>query len=458
MTEPAPIQDAGTGAVPIPKATRRRRWFRPVALLLCLILAGVSGSWLWRQRREPSPLPPTVDLEGCDPEVAAAIEKERQQVLHSPRSAAAWGRLGGLLTAYYFRHEALDCLAQAERLDPKEPRWPYLQGTLLLTEHTSDAIAYLRRAVELCGDKNLAPRLRLSEALFSLGRLDEAEEGFRFVRQRDPGNGRAALGLGRIASQRSQWPQARTCLEAACIDRHCMHEATLALIGLYQQLGDQDRATQLCLRLERMPADPPWPDPYTEEVRSIHIGKRSRLTQSDRLMERGRAREAIALLNQLTVDHPGDVDVWFSLGQALHRCGVYPQAEAAMQKAVDLAPGYAEAHNFLGAARLRQGKLADAETALRKAIEIKADFAHAYVNLGRCLVQRKDTAAAIEAFRAAIRCKPEFAEARIELAELLLHNKQESAARVEVHQALQLNPGYERAKQLLAELESKPGP
>ncbi|MHB1424269.1 MAG: tetratricopeptide repeat protein [Gemmataceae bacterium] len=442
----------------IPTVKRRRRWFWPAALLLCLAVAGAAGGWLWNQRRAPMPVPPTIDLEGCDPEVVAAIERARQQVLQSPRSAIAWGRLGGLLTAFYYRHEALACLAQAERLDPKEPRWPYHQGVLLLTERSDDALPYLRRAVELCGDKTLAPRLRLSETLRSLGQLDEAEEGFRQVRQRDPRNARAALGLGRIAKEREDWRQARSYLEAAAADRLCMREATLDLVKLYQQLGDNEREAQLYVRLERLPADPPWPDPYVDEIRNCPIGKRFRLRQTDRLIEQGHFQEAIAQLHQLTVDYPNAADVWFSLGQTLHRCGAYPQAEQALAKVVEMTPGCAEAHNLLGAARLRQGKLAQAETSLRKAIELKCDFALAYSNLGRCLLQKKDTAGALDSFGAAVRCKPDYAALHTERAELLHQTQQDAEALEEVCQALQLNPDDERAKQLRDQLKSEPRP
>ncbi|SRR5579883_334220 len=434
---------------------RRRRWVWLAALSLALIVAGAAGGWLWYQQRVPAAVPPVVELSGSDPAVAAAIEKERQRVLQSPRSAAAWGKLGSLLTTFNYRPEALTCLAEAERLDPNEPRWPYHQGILLLLDHPNEAIPKLRRAAELCGDNNLAPRLRLSEALLSLGHLDEAEEGFRQVRQRDPSNSRASLGLGRIAMQRRQWPEAKSYLEAAVTDRYSAREAAVALAELYQHLGDHEAAERLCQRVEHLPPDARWPDPFIEELHHLHIGKRIRVTQANRLFEQGRAREAITQFNELAADYPDAPEVWFGLGQALHWSGAYPAAERAMRKAVELTPGYAEAYNYLGAAQLRQGKLADAETALRKAIELKPDFAVAYINLGRCLLQQKDNDGAIKAFRDAIRCKPDYVAVYIELAELLHQIHRDAEALEEVRQALQLNPGDQRAKLLQKKLEGK---
>ena len=50
--------------------------------------------------------------------IVAALAQARAAVQESPRSAAAWGRLGMVLAAHDFRAEANACLAQAERLDP----------------------------------------------------------------------------------------------------------------------------------------------------------------------------------------------------------------------------------------------------------------------------------------------------------------------------------------------------
>src|SRR5262249_8296938 len=83
---------------------RRRRWFWLVLSLgLAAALAGAAGWWY----RAPIPAPPALVLDGADPAVAAVIEKERQRVLESPRSAAAWGKLGELLTAFHYWKDAL---------------------------------------------------------------------------------------------------------------------------------------------------------------------------------------------------------------------------------------------------------------------------------------------------------------------------------------------------------------
>ena len=433
---------------PTPYKRLGRRWLWLVLLLGLAAIVGSAG-WLWSYYRTPLPTPPALDFNGADPAVVSAIEKERQHVLNNPRSATAWGRLGEILTAFHYWKEALVCFAHAERLDPREPRWPYHQGVLLLLYNPNDAIPRLRRAVELCGDNNLAPRLRLSEALLSLDQLDEAEQEFHFLLKQDPTIGRVQLGLGRIALQRQEWQQAQSHLEAAAKDGSSARATAIALAELHQRRGEDTTAAKWRNRAETLPPDAPWPDSFVEEIQRLPIGKRTRLDQANQLFEQGHVAEAITQLNELVQDYPDFAKAWFSLGRALYSSGAYLQVERAMNEVVRWAPEYAEAYNYLGIARLRQGKLEDAAEAFHKAIDLKPDFALAYVNLGRCLLEQKDNKGALAAFRSAVSRKPNSTAARMELAELLLQTHQDAEALEQIRQTLQLNPADARAKKLL---------
>ncbi|HZY89885.1 MAG TPA: tetratricopeptide repeat protein [Gemmataceae bacterium] len=410
----------------------------------------------WHRGRAPAPQPPAPDLDGVDPAVAAAVEKERQAVLAAPRSAEAWGRLGQVLGAFNYRTEAIACFAEAERLAPREPRWPYFQGILLVLENADEAIPRFRRAAELCGDDPAIVRIRLNETLLTQGRLDEAEAGFRRLLAGEPDNPKAHLGLGRLAFQRERFQDSLPHLRVAAADPRTARAATLALAEVFQRLGDEAAAAQMRQRAEHLPADPPWRDPYAEESKRLHVGKRASLIQADLLFKQRRPDEAIRVLDQLTRDYPDSREPWFFLGQALFRVGDFAGAERAMRKATELAPGFAEAHNYLGACQLRQGKLPEAAAAFRKAIELKPDFALAHSNLGRCLLRQKDTAGALAAFREAVRYKPDHAGAHAELAQLLHEMHHDDEALASARQALQLSPADATAKRLVEKLQPRP--
>jgi tetratricopeptide (TPR) repeat protein len=452
----APTNPPVEGAAP--SVWRRRRVLWLALLLLGLGMTAGVGIWAWYRPRVTVLQPPKPDLDGVDPAVAAIIEKERQGVLQAPRSAAAWGRFGEVLEVFNYRKDAIVCFAEAERLDPREPRWPYHQGVLLVFDNAEEAIVPLRRAAALCGDEPDTVRLRLSETLLAQGHLNEAEDGLRQLAQRDPHNPRVHLALGRLAMQRQQGKDALAHLQRAAADRRTARGATIALAELHQRQGDEEAAAEARTRLERLPPDPPWPDPFLAEIQRFNAGKRVRLMQADQLFKRGRAGEAVAMYDGVVKDYPDSSEAWFALGQALYRVRDFASAERTMQKTVELAPGFAEAHNYLGLARLEQGKLELAAASFRKATELKPDFALAYSNLGRCLLRQKDSSGALTAFRAAVRCKPSYAAAYTELAELLHQNHQDAEALKQVRQALQLNPGDDRARQLLGTLDPKGSP
>jgi tetratricopeptide (TPR) repeat protein len=444
----------------VPQTTQRprgrRRWLLGSALLLATlaVAAGVCY-WIW-YRQAPVIPPPSPDLEGVDPAVVAAIEKEREGVRQAPRSAAAWGRLGEVLTTFNYRSEAVLALAQAERLDPREPRWPYLQGWLLLRDDGEAAIPHLRRAAELCGDDYDLPRLRLCEALLAQGHPEEAEGGFKHLLRRDPLNPAVHLGLGRLAAKRQRWRDALPHLQRAAADRHTARAATIALAEVYQRLGEEEAAAKCRQQLERLPPDQPLSDKFLDDLdRFNSAGKRTRLMTADRLFKQGQLAEALDRYDQVVKDYPDAPEARIALGQALYRIRNYASAESVLKKAVELAPGFAEAHNYLGLAQREQGKLDAAIASFRKAAELKPDFALAYSNLGRCLLAQKDRAGAIEAFRAAVRCKPDYTVAYTELAELLHQTGQDAEALEQVRQALQLDPNDARAKQLLKTLSDK---
>ncbi len=464
----APLNQTGATPVQTEKEQQRRVLRRSwlIALLLFLSVAGVGGGWWW-YRYPRSIAPPDPDLNGVDPAIAAVITKERRAVLAAPRDAAAWGRLGEILELFNFRKDALVCFAQAERLDPHQPRWPYHQGLLLQWDNAEQALPHLRRAVELSDQQEPSStdrrnvgatetmRLRLSETLLAQGYLDEAEEGFRRLLQREPSHPRGHLGLGRVAIQRQQWNEARTHLQQAAVDNRVAHAATFSLAELYEQLNDEPAAAQARARLEKLPPDPPWPDPLLDELQRFNTGRRARVMQADQLFKQGRTKEAITLYSQVVQDYPNSDAAWIALGQALYRVGDPVNAERALSKTVELAPRFAEAHNYLGLARLAQGKLEDAASSFQQAIQIKTDFALAHFNLGLCLLQQKKEREALDAFRAAVRYKPDYGAAHTALAELLHQLHQDSEALEEVRQALQLNPADEQAKQLRQKLEAK---
>jgi tetratricopeptide (TPR) repeat protein len=84
--------------------------------------------------------------------------------------------------------------------------------------------------------------------------------------------------------------------------------------------------------------------------------------------------KSTAELEQSVALSPHDFRLWLALGQSRDRTGDSYGAEAALRRAVQLAPNYARVHWTLGNVLLRQGKTAEAFLEIRKAGENDATY------------------------------------------------------------------------------------
>jgi tetratricopeptide (TPR) repeat protein len=389
-----------------PEVTARHP-YRPLGLLLFLALLGTGAAgWIWWPRTAPSN-PPSPDLTDADPRVAEWILQRRQEVLREPRSSQAWGRYGMGLRAHDFPEEANFCFREAEKLDPKEPHWPYLRGLTLVLTDPEAGIRCLERAAERAGDQ-LVPRLRLAEVLLEQGRLDEAEHCLQAVLQRGAGHPRARLALARLAFAREDWRGGLNHLEGLP-SRKVVH--TLRAEALHR-LGDEVRTAAELKRARALPDDPPWPDPFVEEVERMQVGVRAQLARADSLARRGRVSEAMKLLEGVVKENPRNGRAWLLLGRTLLRSNRFAQAERALVEAVRLDAEAVEAWFQLGAARAFLGNPRGAAKAFAEVVRLKPDHTLGHYNLGLCLKELGDRAGAVREFYRTLRCQPDHAPAR----------------------------------------------
>jgi tetratricopeptide (TPR) repeat protein len=433
---------------PGPKVARRR----VILLAVLAIASAVAVFAAWRHWR--SPALPELDLASVDPAIVEKIDAARAELRAAPRSATAWGRLGMVLRAHGFGGEANDCFAQAERLDPSDPRWPYLHGlTVALTDRDA-AIPLLQRAADRSRN-NSAPRLRLAEVLMLQGKVEDAERHFRSVANIDSGNVRAELGLARIARQQEDFDAALGHLNQALASPLARKAVLTMRAEVHAQRGSTAAARADLAQAAALPDDPPWPDPMVEDVERLTVGVEARLVLAEHLFRQGRAGEAIALLEDTARSTPTSDAVFLALGYTLLRMNQPAQAESSLRRAVELAPAAAEAHFQLGNALFLQQQTASAAASFRAAIHCNPGHALAHYNLGHCLMRQGDRSGAIGEFRAAMRYRPNYADAHTNLGDLLAQDGRRDEALEHLEHAVRLAPGDERARRLLAELRKK---
>lgn len=406
--------------------------------------------------------PPTVDAAPIDPAIAQVIDEARSSVLALRESDAAWGNLGMLFAAHDLKQPAAACFEQAERLNPRDVRWVYYQGTSFCTDEAATARAKLTRALELLGDgpRSALVRLRLGELSLRKGSLEEARAHFDLVLRRDGDNPRAHLNLARVARQQGDPHAALSHLRRCAESPHTRKASHLLSAEVSQRLGDVAAAQQARATAARLPDDAVWPDEWVEQVHRVRTGKKARLTMALRLIQQNRFPEAIALLERMSRQYPdAEADtIWLLLGRAYFKQRDFAKADPALRHAANLNPQSPQPWFFLGTLLLYQDRHRDAESALREAVRLKPDYTDAYQNLGTCLLALSDFTGAAEAFGAAVRSAPTSVDAHIGLGESLARQGRKDEAREQVRRALTLNPADPVAQRLLKWIdEQSPG-
>jgi tetratricopeptide (TPR) repeat protein len=344
------------------------------------------------------------------------------------------------LLANKFEGESVAPLARAEALDPDDARWPYLRGVAVVGRDPDAALPCFRRAAAACRDneRRAAARLRLAETLAANGHNEEAEAEFREVPP-GPLSPCAEYGLGALAAVRGDLAGAKAHL-ARCADSPLTRRkaaAQLAAVArrLGEAAGDGDRAGKL-------PADPPWPDPFVAECLTLTTGRASRMDQVAELERQGQAARALDVLRQVAADYP-DAQSFLALGITLGRRGYYQESEAYLRRCLELEPRLVRAQYYLSLALFGQGealkqqpgrqadsvaRFEEAAAWARRATELDPGHGEAHFQLGLTLGCLGRRAEAIAAFRRAVATRPDLADAHLWLGKALAEDGQKEEA------------------------------
>lgn len=443
-------------------ARARRRTLRWIIGLLAI--AGLAvGSWAGvRQfRGVPTIDPPELELTGVPQEVSDAVLRARGEVRTQPHSGAAWGRLAMMLQTHDFPVEARLCFAQAERLAPREFRWPYLLGVSLETTDPDAASDAYRRAIRLRPNSSHA-RLRLAEMLLAADDADAAAAEIQAVLAREPDNARAHLGQARVAWLRGELEASREAAEEAAAKKPGQRATHELLARIYRRLARAAEADAQLAMLRKIPEGPsPWDDPVALEMLDMRVDPDYRVRRLQQLLSepgldsqtiRGTVRE----LQQIAVDHPDVAMYHAELARALILANDVVGAAFALDRGLSRHRESSELHRWRGLVYLLQKEPAKAVVACRAAIRFKPDSAHAHQQLGVGLAALGDLDGAIAAFRSAISLQPDMVEAHVQLAAALLDAGQNKEARSHLKRAQELDPDDEFARRLREKLEESP--
>jgi tetratricopeptide (TPR) repeat protein len=427
------------------------KWRICIACIL-FSLALLVGAGYWWYRGTASQIP-AVDTSASEPELAAAIAAAQANVRQQPRSGDAWGRLGMLLLAHTFESQADECLAQAERLSPQQPRWPYFRGVIQEQHDPEAALPLLRRAAALAGDTRV-PRLHLAELLVNQGHWDEAAGEFKQVLRKEPGNPRAHLGYGRLLYQQDDLEGSLKHLHQAATAVPGLRPTHALLAEIHNRRKERAEEEQELALLESS-KDQDWPDPYMDELMGLQVGVAGKLGQASRLAQLGRTEESVQVLRAAVEAAPNSFDARLRLGRRLVQVGNPAAAEEQLRLALRLEPDSFDALAELGILLQKRGAYREAAQCYERVLGLQSSQAMAHFHLANCREKLGDRAGAIDSLRRAQHCKPNFALAHKVLGRLLAEMNQDAEAEEQLRYALRLQPDDTQTQELLKRVSER---
>ena len=415
-------------------------------MLLWPGLALIVALVLWLGGRSATVSPPEVPDPGPDRAVREAVAQARDAVRVHSRDGAGWGRLGMVFQNYDFPTEAKICFVRAEELDSHNPRWPYFHGLLLLPTDLREGIARLERAAVLCSDQPDAPRLRLVEILTETGQFDTAERHLDELLRGHPDNPVALLRLARLNDARGRVAESLALVQRCVSDPHTAKSALTLLAALKRKQGEVALADAALRQAAALLRDASWPDPFLDEARRLHVGRKGWVDEATRLTLQGNFAEALPLITRVVKEYPEAPEGWLLLGQVQLEQNDCVRAEQSVRQHLRLAPQSVNGQHKLGTALLCQERYREAADCFAAAVRLKPDFGEAHFNLGFARARAGQGREALQNFRDAIRYNPDFIDPYFTLADLLGQLGEKAEARALLERARALNPADERGK------------
>ena len=161
-----------------------------------------------------------------------------------------------------------------------------------------------------------------------------------------------------------------------------------------------------------------------------------------KLYSNDQIQEALDTAGALIKDYPNEAILYNISGACYASLGQMDTAVNRYEKALDIEPDYADAHNNLAITLQGLDQLDAAVERYKKALAIKPDYAEAHYNLGDTLHKLGQLDASVRSYEKAIAIKPDYTEAHNNLGNTLKRLGQLDAAVRSYKKALAIKPDY----------------
>jgi tetratricopeptide (TPR) repeat protein len=373
-----------------------------IGIITAVLLAAAAVFGVARNRGPT--LPQLPDPSTLAPDVQQAARDSLADVAADRRDGARWGRFAMTCEANGLLAMARDAYAAATAVDDANAKWWYrLAATEARLGRPDAAVADIERAIDR--DPGYAPsHWRLGFWLLDRGDAGGAEREFARAAAIDPKDRSAIAGLARVYLLRREEARAIDLLERT-LAKNPSDAYLLQLLGTaYRRVGrDEEAAFALAVGAAGEPA---WADPWTDEMLAFRRGFAVRLKDATAYFMAGQMERAIALLEQLQQERPGDVALLSHLGEVYVAAGRVDAGITALERVVSASPDRFEAWVNLASGYTKKGDLQRARAAIDRAIAIEPTLGRAHEGRGLILWRGGDERGALDAFLTAVRHDP----------------------------------------------------
>ncbi len=347
------------------------------------------------------------------------------------------GKLGMLLQAHEQFASAETCYRRAHLLDPDSFRWRYYLGIVLARQGKRGPAAEVFRGALESRSEFLPLRIRLADAIYHTGALNESREIYETILGEQPGLAEALYGLGRVLSAQNDLQGALPYLQKACELAPDFGTAHYALALAYRDLGRlEESAAHLAVYEKNKTTTPPLRDPLLQAVQRLNDSPQEHLSRGVELEAAGRIEEAIREHERALEMDPEFAQAHGNLLTLYARLGRLDKAEEHYQSARKINRNREELHYNYGVLAFEHGRYRQAGEAFRRALEISPRYAEAHTNLGQVLEKEGRFDEALRHYRRAVASKPNYRLAHFHLGRMLLVKARSQEAIEAFHKTL----------------------
>jgi tetratricopeptide (TPR) repeat protein len=426
-----------------PASSPARTAFATAALVL---LVGCSGS-------VPEPYVP--------PELAQSSEVTRKFIgdllaIAKAKPTDEKARVDYALGLYFneLSKAAHENFRHLEALMPKSPLPKHYRA------HCQRRFGDLAEAAKLY-DEVAAAFPEFAPAVHERGRLalerDDfaaAERDFKRASELAPLAFEPWLSLGDVAVRQGEFEQALKHLEKAATiapkDKVVLYQTGLALRGLGRRDEAEKKLAAGSGSIPKKMSDP-WSGREGEFSRSVS----NLTTTAIHLVQTGRMKEGITLLERLAADNPEDLELLNNLACAYQDNKQSEKAISLLEKALAKSPERDSTLVNFASLYINLGDNAKAIEYADRALKSNPTFGPAFFNKGNAFARQGKSAEAIAQYREGIRHDPRNGKIRSAMATVLFAQSKFEDARREATRAVELEPDYLTGHLLLVEICAK---